>query len=184
MRAVSVLAVACAPGLVGCHVGLLMAAAGTAIDQGPYRAETMTAELGASSMRTLGCLDVGLALHERDARDLLDVHIGNRCGHPEALDLRRLTIRGVDGDGQSRTITLYDPHGEILPFHVGGAERGRERLRVENARDLTRLCFDLENIAPDAPAARPLPLCFDRKSGAAALLFGNSDSCTGQHRLV
>ena len=150
---------------MGCHVGLLMAAAGTAIDQGPYRPETMTAELGARSMRTLGCLDVGFALHERDARDLLDVHIGNRCGHPEELDLRRLTIRGVDGAGQTRAVALHDPHGEIRSFHVGGSEQGKERLRVENARDLERLCFDVEHIAPDAPAAGPVPLCFDRRRG-------------------
>lgn len=152
-------------GVMGCHVGMALAVAGSALDQPPYRAETIAAELGPSSVRTIGCLDVGLAIYERDHRELVDVHVGNRCGHPESLDLGKLAIQGVDTAGRPRLITLHDPRNEIIPLHVGAAEKGRERFRMENAHDLTRLCFDLEAIAPDAPAARPAPLCFERHTG-------------------
>lgn len=165
MRGSVVVALVAFTSLAGCHVGLLMATAGSAVDQGPYRAEAIAGELGPASVRTLGCLDVGLALHERHHQQLLDVHVGNRCGHPEAFDLRALAIHGSDSAGRARSVTLYDPHREIAPMHVGGAEHGRERLRLEDAQDLTRLCFGLERIAPDAPAARPTPVCFDRASG-------------------
>lgn len=149
----------------GCHIGLLVVAAGGALDQGPYRPETIANELGPTSVRTVGCLDVGLAVYQRDANELLDVHVGNRCGYPEALDVRRLRIHGVDAEGVRHDVTLYDPKNEIVRLHVGGAERGKERLKLVGARDLTRLCFDLEAVAPDAPAARPAPLCLERGAG-------------------
>lgn len=156
----------------GCHMGLLMVAAGAATDQGPYRPETIANELGPEAVRTLGCLDVGFALYERDGVDLLDVHIGNRCAHPEALDIRRLTFRGVDRAGATRSVTLYDPRSEIVRLQVGGAERGRERLKLEGANGLTRLCLDLEAIAPDAPEARPAALCFNERNGWRATVAG------------
>jgi hypothetical protein len=149
----------------GCHIGLLMVAAGGALDQGPYRAETIATELGPTSVRTLGCLDVGLAVYQRGPNELLDVHVGNRCGYPEALEVKRLRIHGVDEEGVSHDVTLYDPKNEIVRLHVGGAERGKERLKLQGAHELTRLCFDLQAIAPDVPAARPAPLCLERGAG-------------------
>jgi hypothetical protein len=156
----------------GCHIGLFMVAAGAALDQGPYRAETLATELGGESVRTLGCLDVGLALYEREGDKLVDLHVGNRCSHPEALDMRRAVIRGVDEQGEQRTVTLYDPRNEVVRMHVGGSEKGRERLRLENVVGLAGLCFDLSGIAPDAPAARPSPVCFERKNGWKASAGG------------
>lgn len=142
-------------------------------DQGPYLPHTLSRELGPSSVRTVGCLDVGFALNERDGAALLDLHVGNRCTHPEALDIRRLAMRGVDEQGEARTLALYDPREEIGRFHVGGSEKGRERLRLQiyregrleslGAETLSRLCFDLGAIADDSPEARPAPLCFQRR---------------------
>lgn len=151
--------------LTGCHMGLLGVVM-SAEDQGPYLPETLSLELGEGHVRTLGCLDVGFVMHERRERDLLDLHVGNRCTHPEALDVRRLTIRGVGEEGASRSIVISDPRGEIQRYHVGGSERGRERLLLEGAHALARVCFHLEGITPDVPSARPLPLCLDRVGGA------------------
>jgi hypothetical protein len=146
----------------GCHFGLGGLLAEGSQAKGPYVAETLGRELGSGAVRTLGCLDVGLVPFQRSDRELVDVHVGNRCGHREALDLRALSIRGTyDGDLED-DVLLADPRGEIAPFHIGGAERARERIRLVRAALARRLCFDLARIAPDAPAARPAPLCFDR----------------------
>jgi len=118
---------------------------------GPYRAGTLAEELGPERTRTLGCLDLALAM---DA-DLLDVHVGNRCGHPEVFDLSKVAI---DAD-PSRDVSLDDPRSEIVPLHVGGAERGHERVRLVGAWGASRLCFRLEGVAPDAPDAHPSPIC-------------------------
>ena len=152
-------------GATGCHVGAMLAITHSALDQGPYRAETLAAELGPGSVRTLGCLDLGIVLYERNGKDLVDVHVGNRCGYPERLDLGKLAIRGTDPAGNTREVSLYDPKGEVVPLHVGGAQRGRERFRIDDARDMRTVCFDLDRAAPDAPAAHPPPLCFDRPTG-------------------
>jgi hypothetical protein len=149
--------------LGGCHFGLLGMVM-TAHDQGPYLPETLASELGPASVRTIGCLDVGFAVHERDATELLDLHVGNRCAHPEALHVSRLAIRAVDERGESRAVTISDPRDEIAKYHVGGSERGRERLRLLNAKTLASLCFDLGAVAPDVPEAKPAPLCFRRES--------------------
>jgi hypothetical protein len=165
MRALLLLACAItAPFAGGCHLGLAMLIAGGATAKGPYQAEALAAELGPGSVRTIGCLDVGLVVHERDGSELLDLHVGNRCIHPEELDVARLAMRGVDAQGNARAVVLSDPRKEIARLHVGGAEKGRERLRLEGADGVERLCFDLEAIAPDAPAARPAPLCFERRA--------------------
>lgn len=156
------LVAAAAAAVSGCHVGAMMMVAQGSSDRGPYRAEAIAGTLGAASVRTLGCLDVGLAVHERNGSELLDVHIGNRCIHPEALDLAGLTVRGLGEGGGARAVMLSDPRSEITPMHVGGAEGGVERLRLEGAHGLDLLCFDVGHIAPDAPQARPAALCFER----------------------
>jgi len=164
-RAVVACSLAALTTLTGCHLGLLGIVM-SAEDQGPYLPETLARELGEGHVRTVGCLDVGFVMHDRRERELLDLHVGNRCTHPEALDVRRLTIRGVGEEGASRAIVISDPRGEIERYHVGGSERGKERLRLEGARALSRVCFHLEGLAPDVPSARPLPLCLDRVGGA------------------
>jgi hypothetical protein len=148
--------------LAGCHMGLLGVVA-SVDDKGPYAAGTLANALGPSAVRTVGCLDVGLAISDRNESELLDVHVGNRCSVPEALDLARLSIRGTDRAGEVRPVTLQDRRGEIAVLHVGGAESGRERILLEGAHGMEQLCFELGAIAPDAPEARPTPLCFRRR---------------------
>jgi hypothetical protein len=153
--------------LGGCHMGLLGLVSGGAAARGPYLPETIAREIGPASMRTIGCLDVGLVPFQRDGRELVDLHVGNRCGHPEALDMRRVVIRGYSESGASLDVTLSDPRGEIDLLHVGGSEQARERIGLENGAAARRLCFHVDRIAPDAPSARPAPLCFDRTTGDA-----------------
>ena len=153
----------------GCHFGLIGVAAG-ADDRGPYLPGTLTNELGPLQVRTMGCLDIGLVPFDRPAggprptgSQLVDVHVANRCTHPEAFDLARAKVRGRGDDGTLRDVALSDPRREIVVLHVGGAERGLERVRLEGAEHLASLCFDLTLVAPDAPSSRPAPLCFARR---------------------
>jgi hypothetical protein len=158
-------AVAVATCIGGCHWGLLGLVMGSSSAHGPYQAEQLAKDLGPGSVRTLGCLDVGFVPFVRDRVELLDLHIGNRCTHPEQLDVAQLKITGVDIRSERELVKLNDPRREIVPLHVGGAEAGVERLRLNATRFLVRLCFDLDGIAPDAPEARPAPICFERLEG-------------------
>jgi hypothetical protein len=153
----------------GCHMGFLGAVAGSAFDQGPYLPRTLADELGSPSVRTLGCLDVGLDVRGTRGGETLDVHVGNRCGHPERFDLKKLAVHAVDESGREREVTLRDPRSEVVIRHVGGAEHGRERFRLDvegGLSPLRRMCFDLGSVAPDSREARPAPLCFDRDDTA------------------
>jgi hypothetical protein len=147
----------------GCHLGFLGVVVGTGAS-GPYQAETIAKELGPASVRTLGCLDVGFVPFERGEHELVDLHVGNRCGHPEQLDLRRLAIRAYDSQSQEHDVALHDPRDEIASFHVGGSDRGYERIRLETppGHVVVRLCFEVERIAPDAPESRAARMCFRR----------------------
>lgn len=165
-RRVALLALVASPVLGGCHFGAMLLLSEATRAQGPYRPETIARELGAGSVRTIGCLDVGLVPFQRGGGDLVDLHVGNRCGYPEGIDLRRAVITGYADAGTPVDVALSDPRGEIELLHLGGAERARERIRLDHAERARRLCFDLERVDPDAPAARPRPLCFDRHGGA------------------
>lgn len=141
-------------------VGML---AGTTGSPGFYRAGTIGSELGGASVRTIGCLDVGLALVERPDASLLQLDVGNRCSHPEALDFAMIRIDGVRADGERRVVALQDPRHEIVPLHVGAGERGKELVRIDSG-DLVRLSFDVDAIAPDTPHAHPASMHFARTS--------------------
>jgi hypothetical protein len=159
----SALVLSCALG--GCHWGLLGLIAGGGTAQGSYQPGTIAAELGSSSVRTLGCLDLGLMVSDRDDGPLLDMYVGNHCVRSAALTLDRLYIVGRDASGAARSVGMDDPRSEIVSVHVGGVERGHERIRLRTTYDIDRVCFHLEDVAPDAPEARPEPLCFHRSRG-------------------
>ncbi len=144
----------------GCHWGLLGTAIGASGADGPYVPGRIAEELGSARVRTLGCLDVGIA-PIGDRIGIVDVHVGNRCTHPERIDVAKMV---VTSEGE-KPIALFDPRREIVRLHVGGAERGLERIRFEGMYGTRRLCFDLGAIAPDAPEARPLSMCFRRDVG-------------------
>lgn len=138
---------------------------GASTAPGMYRAGVIGQELGDASVRTLGCLDVGLAIIERpNAGSLLQLDVGNRCSHPEALDFSKVRISGSEYDHQLRTVALEDPRHEIVELHVGAGERGRELVRLENAHALLHLSFEVDEIAPDAPHAHPAAVYFTRQS--------------------
>jgi len=164
----SLLVVAFCSVVAGCHWGLMGVALGGGEAKGPYAQNEIAAELGPARVRTLGCLDVGLA-PLGDRSDVVDVHVGNRCTHPERIDIAKLAIQVAAGDGVERAASVWDPHGEVVVLHVGGAERGRERLRIDGMSTAQRVCFALGAIAPDAPDARPVPMCFRR--GVAEWIF-------------
>jgi hypothetical protein len=156
----------------GCQIGLLGVVAGAADSNGVYRPGTIAHELGDGSVRTLGCLDVGLRVIDRDAAwdngtSLIELHVGNRCGHPEALDFSKIRIEGTGPDGEIRTVALDDPRSEIVRLEVGPGERGKEKVRMNTSVGLVQLSFDLAEIAPDAPHSRPAPLAFRRNNACS-----------------
>jgi hypothetical protein len=150
---------------LGCHVGLVGVLAGSATKHGPYRGNELITELGPDSVRTLGCIDIGFRVQHREEKgEHLDVHFGNRCAHPEAVDLKKASLTAFDLDGNPVGVSLSDPRNEIAELHVGAAERGEEIVRLDKAeaKPLGRICFDLKMVAPDAPDARPDPFCIER----------------------
>jgi|GEM_PF-7002664 len=157
-----ILLLACTWAIAGCHVGLLALASSAPDAQGPYLAGTLARELGPPAVRTLGCLDVAVTPITRRGEDLLRLHVGNRCTHPEALDLAKLRMVAEDAEGRRLDPTLEDPRREIVRLHVGGSERGHELVRVLGLTRASRVCFAMEAIAPDAPEAVPSATCFAR----------------------
>ena len=146
-------------------MGLLGMLAASSKGPGLYVGGTIGQELGDAAVRTVGCLDVGLALVERDpAQDLLQLHVGTRCNHPEALDFARVRIEAEGLDGSAREVKLEDPRGEIVMLHVGPGERGKELVRLNGAAGVVRISFDVNAIAPDVPQAHPAPVRFARES--------------------
>src|SRR5260370_26233802 len=99
-----------------------------------YVATHPTFDIPPAAVRQLGCLDVGLALG-RDPRIpddalLLDVHLGNRCTHPEAFDFTAMIIEARDADGNVAAMRFYDPRNELGPRTVDASVEALERLRL------------------------------------------------------
>lgn len=166
MRALIMITTCAALGSTGCHVGLAGLVVGASGANGPYQAGAIAADLGPAAVRTLACLDVGLAIRGDGSDALLEMYVGNRCVHAEPFDLERLVIRGKDAAGVERPVYLVDPRNEIVRAHVGALERGHERIHLRSLDQLDQLCFELAAVAPDAPEARPLPLCLEWHVGA------------------
>ena len=159
-RALSLVALT---GPLGCNLGLFGVAAFAPTAPGPYLPETLANELGLESVRTIGCVDVGLSVDTTTRGDFVDVHLGNRCTRPEKIDLRRLAVLGGTESGHDRDVALSDPKSELVPLHIAGSTRGRERFFLSGSGGTSGLCFDLTRIAPEVPAAHPAPLCFERR---------------------
>ena len=147
----------------GCHMGLAGLIIGASEAKPPYASGALATDLGPGAVRTLACLDVGLAISE--PRPLLEMHVANRCVHAERFDLGRLAIHATGEDGAEVSVRLVDPRQEIARMHVGALERGHERIPLRGLDDATRICFDVTAVAADAPDARPLPICLDRQAG-------------------
>ena len=160
MRAHVVVIAAAALASMGCHMGLLGLVMGARYSKGPYEAGAIATELGPGAVRTLACLDVGLAITPEQS--LLEMHVGNRCVHAEPFDLEQLVIHATDGSGNDRMVSLVDPRHEIVRLHIGARERGHERIRLSNLYEVDHLCIEVAGVAPDAPEARPSPVCLDR----------------------
>ncbi len=130
-----------------------------------YQPDTRPWPGPSTAKRTLGCLDVGVLPERRGDRLLLDVRVGNRCTTAQTFEIRGLFV--VDGEGQP--MALLDPRGELDVVHVDPETEGRAIVALDRASP-TRLCVDLRGVAPDAPAAIVVPLCFaDLGSGFAVV---------------
>lgn len=149
-------------GSTGCHMALAGLILGAKNANPPYEAGALAGDLGPGAVRTLACLDVGLAISGIGNDALLDMHVGNHCVHAEPFDFERLVLRGTGFAGEVQPVRLRDPRHEIVRIHVGALERGHERIRISDLERISQICFELDAVAPDAPDARPLPLCLDR----------------------
>ena len=148
--------------LAGCHIGLAGLVLGASKSNGAYQPGAIAAENGPDYVRTLACLDIGLAIHDDHGLDLLDMDVGNRCVHGEPFDLKEMLIRAHDANGDARTVELVDPRHEIVFVHIGALERGHERIRLTGLDEVEEVCFELTRVVPDAPHTRSAPLCLFR----------------------
>jgi len=174
MRTV-IVGVALALGSTGCHVGFLGLAL-SGIGHGVYDRGDLAKKLGKDSVRTVGCVEVGLVRFERVEADqtaaLLDLHIGNGCSRSTTFDLKRMRILARGAHDTSASVVINDPRSEIVPLEIGGKELGQERLRMLIGgvlEPVERLTFELDTVVPDTRlpdgrrAPRPAPLCFERR---------------------
>jgi len=128
-----------------------------------------TGDVDARAVRTLGCLDVGVAVkpafHDDDAA-LLVLRVGNRCLRPAAFDVRAASIVGVTVDGRTSPLELVDPRAELIPVHVDAGAQGIEkiRLRAREPGELRRLCIDLGHVAPEVGVV-DARVCFTNVAG-------------------
>ena len=163
MRVTSVVLASALLGSTGCHMGLAGLMLGVSSAEGPYQAGAIASDLGPDAVRTLACLDVGLAITPNGADPLLEMHVGNRCIHAEPFDLQQLVMHAKGAAREERPVSLYDPRHEIVRVHVGAQARGHSRIRLRELDQVVEICFELEAVAPDAPHARPLPICLARE---------------------
>lgn len=131
---------------------------GSATSHGAYQEGKIAQDLGPDYVRTLACLDIGLAIHE----SLLDLDVGNRCAHNERFELSEMLIAARDRHGDPHDVSLVDPRNEIKPVSVGALEYGHERIRLDGIDRVDDICFELTGVVPDAPHTRSAPLCLYR----------------------
>ena len=154
MRGVLLILIAALP---GCHAAAIV---GAALDHGRYDSAALEKKIGKRAVRTFGCVDVGFAVERRETGDVVDVHVGNRCERSEPLDLGRMIVRATDSRGNEVDAALRDPKGEVRLLHIGAAEHGRERFRLDTQRWPARLCFDVNAVAPSVRRTTD-PVCFE-----------------------
>jgi hypothetical protein len=109
---------------------------------------------------TAGCLDMAI---ERRADSggyvVLAYAFGNRCDTPVVVDLAAVTVVGR-GPGGSRTLTTFDPRGEVQARWLDGRAVGREALAYEvGAPDLKDVCVDAASVARESTSQW---LCFSQ----------------------
>jgi hypothetical protein len=125
--------------------------------------------LAAGQARTLGCVDLAVALGSDPRLPpsslLLSLRGGNRCAHPEPLDVAAMSLVGRDARGARWLLFVSDPRGEIVPMHLDASTRFTENIELASnapADALVSVCIQLAGVARDAPDARPEPICFRR----------------------
>lgn len=123
----------------------------------------------AAAIRSLGCLDVGVAVapDPRIPRDelLLSLRVGNRCMRAEAFDASAMRIVAQTGAGERVRLDLVDPRQEIVLRHLDASVLAPENIAIGGdvpAKRLVEICFDLRAVAPDDPGAPPEPICLHR----------------------
>jgi len=122
-------------------------------------------EQASAAVRTVGCLDVRVALACNRVvapnRPLVAFTFGNRCGAPVAVDFTRIRVTARDPYAGDEPMTVFDPRSEIHPGILGAHAGGREVLefdRPEENRPFTSLCLDLNSLAEGGGAGPPVCL--------------------------
>ncbi|MBS2020341.1 MAG: hypothetical protein JST00_46215 [Deltaproteobacteria bacterium] len=117
--------------------------------------------------RQRGCVDIAVTLAD-DARvdkpsALLVYSFGNRCSHPELLDLRRVVVTGETPEGERIALAPHDPSGNLHVDLLEADADGKEIVRYDVRKDrdgeareglaFAKICVDLRRVVEE-PAER------------------------------
>lgn len=107
------------------------------------------------TVQTIGCVEIGVgtATDQYATGPVIAYSFGNRCTHAVTLDLATVRAVGRDADGRERTLTAFDPRGELRPVPLDGLWSAREQIEyiaVESAQ-LVSVCVDIGGVDASAP---------------------------------
>jgi hypothetical protein len=112
--------------------------------------------LFAGERATIGCLD--LAIERRDDYDksaVLHYRFGNRCEHPQVVDLGAARVVGRDAEGGEHVLRPFDPRYQIHPTPIDARLAGGEAIAYvaddQLGVQLVQVCVDAASIVPGQP---------------------------------
>jgi hypothetical protein len=164
MRSAAILGALVALEATGCHLAVTGAMGAI---QGYYSAGEFAREYGGRThaVTRVGCIDVAASLRRYgldDARVVLDLRMGNRCGDAVTVDASRIRVFAVPVDGPRTPASLFDPKDELHARAMGGRVAAFEPVLVHGITGKDGLCLDVSDLSVHEEEAASL-LCFARR---------------------
>lgn len=133
----------------GMRILMLVGLAGCVTYKPGAFAHGMTVFTGTKT--TIGCLDIAVDRREdHDQSAVLSYKFGNRCEHPQVVDLGGLNVVGRDAAGAEYALRPFDPKAQIRPMPVDAGLIGGEAIAyVADANvgvELVQICVDAGSI--------------------------------------
>lgn len=103
---------------------------------------------------TIGCLDLAISPRAPTSparHTVLAYEFGNRCDVPVVVDLAAMSVVGRTAEGQTFTLSPYDPAREIRAALLDGRSYGTEQIAYPSQSALVDVCVDAAAIARRGP---------------------------------